>query len=260
MDPSRAQVAEDDGRGHRGEDAGDAQLIGEHVGAKREDDPDGQLDEVVVDPAHDPRGRVARDEADRHADERRTDEPENTSPLPNGRVRAWRANTNRTSPGAVVEQAFPVDHRGKGPVGLDSLERGDDRGRVGGRDHRPDDEGQLERQAGRGAQDERDDHGRDQDAADGEHQQPAEPSAELADPQPVTGLEDESRQQHDEHQVGVISSGGIPTTLATAPTPSPANDERDRVRDAQRAGHDRHDGGERSRPTRSSMACRSRSV
>ena len=49
QDPARAHVAEHDGRGHRGEDAGEVQLVGEQVAAVREDDRDGELDQVVVD-------------------------------------------------------------------------------------------------------------------------------------------------------------------------------------------------------------------
>ena len=105
------------------------------------------------------------------------------------------------------------------------------------------------------AQDDGDDHGRDQDAGDREHQQPAEPATELADPQPIAGLEDEARQQHDEHEVGRDLERRDPDDAGDGADAEPGDTSATVYGTRSGRATIATTAASASRPTRSSMAC-----
>ncbi len=166
------------------------------------------------------------------------------SPALIGRVSSSSAIANRTSPGTVVQQAFTVDHRPERPIGGQPLEGRDDGRRVGGGDHRADDEGELDRQAGGHRKDDRHDHGADHDPRERQQGEAAPPPPELGDAEPVAGLEDQAGQEHDEHEIRVDDDRRHAREAGHGADEQARDDESDGVRDAKRARHDRHDRGE----------------
>ena len=127
----------------------------------------------------------------------------------------------------VVEEALALDERREPARRPELLEGRDDRDRVGRRDHRPDDEAQLERQAGRQAQHDRDDRGADEHAGRREQHDPAERPPEVVEVDPERGLEDEARQQHEQHDLG----RDLQIERQQRAGDQAEDDERDRVRD-----------------------------
>jgi hypothetical protein len=69
-------------------------------------------------------------------------------------------------------------------------------------DHRTDDECQVEAEAGRGVQHDRDDRRRDHHPGNGEERKTAEPASQLGRSDPVGGFEHEPGEEHEKHDVG----------------------------------------------------------
>ena len=236
----RAHVAEDDPGGDRGDDPGQADLVGQDVAAVGEHDGDRQLDQVVVGDEADHPGRgVPGREADDDADHDGPDEGRDGLDRADRRVDGADCDREQDETGPVVEQALAVDHRGQRLRDRQALERGDDRRGIGRRHHRPDDEREIGSKAGRDAQDDRDDGRRDDDARDGEQGQAADPAPDLDDPEPVRGLEHEARQEHQEDELGRDVDGRVAGDAREKSDTEARDDEGDGVREPQRPDDDR---------------------
>ena len=237
----RPHVPEDDRCRHGGDDPGQVEPVREQVAAVRQDDREGQLDQVVVHPRGHPGGHEPGHRADQHAEGDRPGEGHDG--VERGRRGVDDADGDREQhqARAVVEEALAVDQRGQAMGHGQTLERGHHSGRVRRRHHRTDDECEIRAEPGREGQHERDHGRRDDHARDRQQGQPAEPPAQLDEMQPVCGLEHEPRQEHDQDQLGRDLDRRIAGDARADADDETGDDQRDRVGQAERPGDDRHE-------------------
>ena len=128
---------------------------------------------------------------------------------------------------------------------LRRLKVDDDRDRVGGRDHRPDDEREVEPQSRRQVEEHGDDRGRDHDPRHRQQGQATGRPSQMADLEPVGGLEHEAREQDRKDDLGRdLGRLGDPDQRRAETGQETHEDERDRVGQPDRTSDDRHDGGD----------------
>ena len=227
VDPGRAHrrspavVAEDD-RGQDGrDDPGLVEGVGQQVRPVGEDDRDRQLDEVVVHERHEPGRNETGGDPDRAADQRPWPRTSRAHRRPRS---AWSsaptARPNTTRPVPSLSRLSPSTTVARVAGNGQPTERRDDGRRVGRRDHRPDDEGQIEPKPGPDVEQDGDERGRDEDARHGQEEEGCERPSQEGQVEPVAGLEHESRQEHDQDDFRGDDRGSAPGSTSVSPIPA----------------------------------------
>ena len=218
--------------------------VGQQVGPVGQHDRDRELDQVVVDEGHEPGCDEPGRQPDRPAHDDRGDEGDERTARIERHGQGADRDAEHDQPGAVVEQALALDDRGQVTRDVEPPECRDDRDGIGRRDHRPDDERQVQSEPHHHVEEDGDDRRRDDDARGGQQQERGERPSKVGQVEPVAGLEDETGKQDDEHDLGWddrLRTGD--RGLDEAGT-EPDDDQRDRVRQPQRPDDDRDDRGQ----------------
>ena len=151
------------------------------------------------------------------------------APRTTGQPRLGRSARTRRRPrreehqaGTVVEEALAVDDGGQRGRDGEPLERRHDRGRIGRGDHRADDEGEIQAETGREVEHDGDDRRGDQDTRDRQERQPADPTAELDDAEPIAASKTRPGSSTSRTSRARRRAAGSPPRWRRSPTRSPA--------------------------------------
>jgi hypothetical protein len=237
LPPTDVEAGDDDRK-----DAGRADPLGKQVGRERRQQTDDDDDAGVVGP----RPGGGRRPADRQPDDQRTGDrdAERRADLP-GNERSGRGGDDRQPKGrqgdGVVDEAFPFQNRLRPARKRRLLGDRDDRGRVGVRDDRAEDERRRPGEAGEAVGRRRHADRRHQDQSDRQRQNRAEVGDEIAPGSEKRRHENQGRNEQEKDDV----RRELNLRHARHETERrPAEDEDDRIRQRDPVG-DRHQRGDR---------------